>query len=87
MTNGEKTITIEGGSPGLITGGVGDVIAGLTVGFLAKNEPVLAASAAGYLTKRAAERMVEKPGPISNADGLAEEVTRVYAEEAPHPPQ
>jgi len=81
VTNGERTITIEGGNPGLVTGAVGDVIAGLTVGFLAKNEPILAAGAAIYLTKRAAERLGEKTGMMFNADDLAEEVTKVFGEE------
>lgn len=81
VTDGEKTVVIRGGSPGLVTGGVGDVIAGLTVGFLAKNEAVLSAAAAVYLIKRAAERLGERTGMMFNADDLAEEVTRVFGEE------
>jgi len=81
VTNGERTVTIEGGNPGLVTGAVGDVIAGLTVGFLAKNEPILAAGAAIYLVKRAADRLLVRSGMMFNADDLAEEVTRVFGEE------
>jgi len=80
VTDGEKTVVIIGGNPGLVTGGVGDVIAGLTVGFFAKNESVLAAAAAMYLTKRAAERLDERTGMMFNADDLAEEVVQVYGE-------
>jgi len=81
VTNGDRVIKIEGGNPGLVKGGMGDVIAGLTVGLLAKNEPMLAAAAAIYLTKRAADRLLEKVGNMYNADDLAEETAKVFGEE------
>ena len=56
VTDGERVVIVKGGNPGLIKGGVGDVVAGLTVGLSAKNEPVLAAATAVYLTKQAADR-------------------------------
>lgn len=81
ITDGERVVVIEGGNPGLVKGGVGDVVAGLAVGFLAKNEPVLAAAAAVYLVKKAADRLNEKQGFMFNADDLSEEATRVFGEE------
>lgn len=81
VSDGEKTVVIEGGNPGLVKGGVGDVIAGLTVGFLAKNEPVMAVAAALYLTKKAADRLAKKYATMYNADDLADEVSAVYGEE------
>lgn len=81
VTDGETVVLVGGGNPGLVKGGVGDVVAGLVVGLLAKNEPVLAAAAAVYLAKRAADELAEKVGFMFNADDLAETVGRVYREE------
>ncbi len=81
VTDGERVVLIEGGNPGLVKGGVGDVAAGLAVGLLAKNEPLLAAAGAIYLTKRAADRLDGRVGFMYNADDLADEVGRVYKEE------
>lgn len=81
VTDGDRAVLIEGGNPGLVKGGVGDVVAGLAVGLLAKNEPLLAAASAVYLTKRAADRLDGRVGFMYNADDLAEEVGRVYKEE------
>ncbi len=81
VTDGARVVVIEGGNPGLVKGGVGDVVAGLAVGLFSKNEPVLAASVAIYLTKKAADRLRKKQGFMFNADDLSEEVTRVFGEE------
>ncbi|MFZ2202388.1 MAG: NAD(P)H-hydrate dehydratase, partial [Microgenomates group bacterium] len=81
VTDGDRVVLIEGGNPGLVKGGVGDVVAGLTVGLLAKNEPLAAAAGAIYLTKRAADRLDGRVGFMYNADDLADEVGRVYKEE------
>ncbi|MEK7525238.1 MAG: NAD(P)H-hydrate dehydratase [Patescibacteria group bacterium] len=81
VTDGERVVSIEGGNPGLVKGGVGDVVAGLAVGLAAKNEAILAAASAIYLTKRAADRLDDRVGFMYNADDLADEVGRVYREE------
>jgi len=47
----------------------------------AKNEAVLAATSAIYLTKRAADRLDGRVGFMYNADDLADEVGRVFKEE------
>lgn len=67
----EEVIEVKGGNPGLTKGGTGDIQAGLTVGLLAKNEPVLAASAASYLIKAAADALYKKVGTTYNSDDLA----------------
>lgn len=51
----EKCVVVTGGNAGLTKGGTGDVLAGLTVGLAAKNEPFLAACAASFILKKAAE--------------------------------
>ena len=46
VVDGEMVYEVKGGNAGLTKGGTGDVMAGLTAGFLAKNPPLLAAAAA-----------------------------------------
>lgn len=71
----EKCIVVSGGNPGLTKGGTGDVQAGLTVGLLAKNDPFLAAAAASYLVKNAADSLFAKVGTAYNADDLSKEIS------------
>jgi NAD(P)H-hydrate epimerase len=80
ISNGEKVVKVYGGSLGMVKGGTGDVIAGLVVGLLAKNEVMVAVSAASFLVNLAAERLENRQGVMFNADDLALEVTRVYGE-------
>ncbi len=78
VTNGEKSYLIRGGSSGLAKGGTGDVLAGLIVGLMARNESVLAACVANWLIKRAGERLEEERGEMFNADDVADMVTLVW---------
>lgn len=80
VSDGERTVVIEGGSLGLIKGGTGDVIAGLVVGLLAKNEPILAVSAASFLVNTAAEKLEKAMGVMFNADDLVDELFKIYGE-------
>lgn len=80
VSDGERVVKIEGGSLGMVKGGTGDVIAGLIVGLLAKNEPVIAVSAASFLVNMAAERLERRFGMLFNADDLVDEVSCVYGE-------
>jgi NAD(P)H-hydrate epimerase len=75
---GETTIEVKGGNPGLTKGGTGDIQAGLTVALLAKNEPVLAASAASYIVKKAADELYEKVGIAYNSDDLAAKIPTLF---------
>lgn len=79
-SDGESVYKIEGGSEGLIKGGVGDVIAGLTLGFLAKNNGLFAVCAASYLIKKAAEKLTAERGMMFNADDLAERLPLVFGD-------
>lgn len=71
---------VHGGNNGLTKGGTGDVLAGLAVALLAKNDPFLAASAASWIVKRAADNLLERVGTVYNADDLAEEVPKVLGQ-------
>ena len=70
----KECVKISGGNPGLTKGGVGDVLAGLTVALLAKNEPFLAASAASYITKTTADELYKKAGSNYSSDDLADKI-------------
>jgi hydroxyethylthiazole kinase-like uncharacterized protein yjeF len=79
VSNGTETYAIEGGNPGLTKGGVGDTLAGLTVGLLAKNEPLLAASAASFLLKAAADRLFKEKGTYYSAEDLSNALSLVIS--------
>lgn len=55
-----ECVEVTGGNAGLTKGGTGDVLAGLTVALLAKNEPLLAACAASWVVKQAADKLLDK---------------------------
>jgi len=77
-SNGVELWTVEGGSDGLVKGGVGDVIAGLTLGFLAKDDPLFAACAATFLVKKAAEELTKTNSFMFNSDDLVDMVPTTY---------
>jgi hydroxyethylthiazole kinase-like uncharacterized protein yjeF len=78
VSDGQEVVMIEGGNDGLVKGGVGDVIAGVLVGFLAKNDGLFSAAAASYLVKKAAEELAENQGFMFNSDDLVNMVSVVY---------
>jgi len=59
---------------------VGDVIAGLTAGFMVKNGSLFSVCAASFLVKKAAEKLAKKCGFMFNADDLADTVPEIYGE-------
>ena len=71
---------IIGGNAGMTKGGTGDVLAGLVVGLLAKNEPFLAAKAASFINKKAGENLYQKVGVYFNASDLVQEIPSVMKE-------
>jgi NAD(P)H-hydrate epimerase len=79
ISDGKTTYLVQGGNAGLIKGGTGDVIAGLAVAFLAKNPAILAATAAVYLVKRAAEDLAGSRALMYNADDLADQLPVTFA--------
>jgi hydroxyethylthiazole kinase-like uncharacterized protein yjeF len=79
VCSSEKCTEVRGGNPGLTKGGTGDVQAGLTVALLAKNDPFLAACAASYVVKVAADELSKRVGTFYNSDDLAKKVPEVLA--------
>ena len=77
-SDGDTTYLIEGGNEGLIKGGVGDVIAGVALGFMAKNESLFAVAAASLVVKKAAEKLAVARGMMFNADDLVEAVPEAF---------
>lgn len=73
----DEVIEVNGGNAGLTKGGSGDVMAGLTTALLAKNEPLLAASAAAYITKSAADELYKDVGVNYNSDDLVDMIPKV----------
>ncbi len=73
-----ECVEVINGNPGLTKGGTGDVLAGLTVALLAKNDPFLAASAASYITKKAADELYERVGVNYNADDLTDKIPSTF---------
>ncbi len=80
VSNGKETWSIEGGNEGLVKGGMGDVIAGLTTGFLAKNDALFSACAASFLVKKTAEKLAMERSYMFNADDLVNKVPKIYKE-------
>ncbi len=80
VSDGERVIAIEGGCDGLVKGGVGDVTAGLILGFLAKDNSMLASSLASHLVKLAGKKLMEKRGLMFSAQDLTETIPLVYGE-------
>jgi len=81
VTDGEEIYEVAGGNAGLTKGGTGDVQAGLTVSFMAKNPPLLAAAAAAFVVKMTADKLYEKAGFNYNADDVSENVCVFMKEE------
>ncbi len=60
ISDGEHTFVVEGGNAGLTKGGTGDVLAGLSLGLYAKNNPFYSAVIASYLLKKSADELYKK---------------------------
>ncbi|KKT40754.1 hypothetical protein A3K29_00385 [Candidatus Collierbacteria bacterium RIFOXYB2_FULL_46_14] len=80
VSDGVRTVKILGGNEGLVKGCTGDLIAGLIVGFLAKDDGIFACAVASYLTKKAAEKLAEKRGFMFNSDDLVDVIPEIYGE-------
>lgn len=77
ISDGKETVEIEIGKSGSTKGGTGDVLAGLIVALLAKNDPFLSVCAASYIEKTAADEVYKKVGTNFNADDLADKVPEI----------
>ncbi|MEK9207882.1 MAG: NAD(P)H-hydrate dehydratase [Patescibacteria group bacterium] len=76
----EKCLEIKGGNAGMTKGGTGDVLAGLTAAFYAKNDAFLSATCASFINKKAGESLAEKMGLYFNASDLVNEIPVVMRE-------
>ncbi len=70
ISDGKQSVIIEGGNQGLTKGGSGDLLAGMTVGFYAKNSSLTAAVLASFLIKKTAEDLYHRYGYWYNIDNL-----------------
>lgn len=77
ISDGKKTYIVEGGNAGLTKGGTGDILAGLTTAFYAKNDPIIAAVLASYVLKRTAEQLFLEKGYWYNNNDLINNVPQV----------
>ncbi len=68
---------VKGGNKGLVKGGTGDVLAGLSTALVAKNPPFWSACAASFILKKAADELYQKVGFAYNADDLADKIPEV----------
>lgn len=80
VTDYTQSIVIKGGNPGMTKGGTGDILAGLTVALLAKNDPILSACSACFIEKTAADELHKKVGTNYNADDLADFIPKYFNE-------
>ncbi len=77
VSDGSKTVEIEGGNAGMTKGGTGDVLAGLVTALYSKNESFLSAVAGSFINKKAGDSLFKKVGYYFNASDLANEIPLV----------
>jgi len=77
VSDGEKIYVIEGGNQGLTKGGSGDVLAGLTVSFYAKNGALESAVFASILLKLTADELFLEKGYWYNIKDVIETIPKV----------
>ncbi len=80
VVNNEERWEIGGGNEGLTKGGTGDVLAGLVGAFYCKNPGWLAAGAASFVVKKAADELYRERGVYYNTSDLVNGVGRVMGE-------
>ena len=62
ISDGNKTVQVQGGNAGLTKGGTGDILAGLTSGMSASSDPFSSAVVASFLLKKTAEELFDTKG-------------------------
>ncbi|MEI6533055.1 MAG: NAD(P)H-hydrate dehydratase [Candidatus Roizmanbacteria bacterium] len=77
ISDGEKTYVVEGGNQGLTKGGTGDILAGLTASFYAKNNPVLSAISASIVIKSTADELFLSQGYWYNNDDVLHKLSAI----------
>lgn len=79
VSDGEKTIVIEGGNQGLTKGGTGDVLAGLTASFYTKNNSLDSAVYSSVLLKMAADELFKSSGYWYNISDIIKILPKILA--------
>ena len=75
VTDNEDVMVNTSGNPGMATGGMGDVLAGVIGSFLCQGLPVDIAGGAGvYLHGMAGDRLFHKTGPGFSASELSKKI-------------
>ena len=80
ITDGKEVVVVEGGNAGLTKGGTGDVLAGLATALYAKNNPVVSATFASYLLKKASDELFKIKGYWYNIDDIINKIPEVLKE-------
>lgn len=76
ISQGDKKVTLTGGSPGMTKGGTGDVLAGLVAGFYAKSSAVASCVIASYTNKKASEELEKTVGPFFSPTDLITQIPK-----------
>ena len=71
-----KCLLIPGGNAGMTKGGTGDVLAGLTAAFYAKNDAFISAATSSYINKKAGESLEKRVGIYFNSSDLVAEIPK-----------
>src|SRR3989338_4795464 len=70
VSDGEKSYVVEGGNAGLTKGGTGDILAGLTASFFAKNQALDSCLLSSYILKKAADELFLSKGYWYNINDI-----------------
>ena len=76
--SGKELYENRTGNVGMTKGGTGDVLAGLTAGFAAKNDPLTSALAGIYLSGLAGDKLFEKCGTFYNAEDVVRSLREIF---------
>lgn len=77
VCDGTTITEIIGGNEGLVKGGSGDVLAGLTASFATKSPAIDSAIMASYIEKTAAEALYPGSGPYFNTSDLINKIPSI----------
>ena len=80
ISDGNIIYENQTGNAGMTKGGMGDVLAGLIGGLLAKNDKMVAAQAGAYINGLAGDRLYEKKSAFYNAEDLVNEIGEIWKE-------
>lgn len=80
ITDGETVYKVQGGNPGLTKGGSGDILAGLTTVFYAKNDPLISAVLSSYLVKKTADYLFSKYKYWYNISTLLKNIPLIFSQ-------